>query len=47
MDELHYPELFREAHGKDYDTEILQQTVASRTVTHTDLWALIDSAAGR
>lgn len=47
MDELHYPELFQEAHGQDYDTEISQQTVASRTLTHTDLWALIDSVAAR
>ncbi|MYB51073.1 MAG: hypothetical protein F4X77_02565 [Acidobacteriia bacterium] len=47
MDELHYPELFQEAHGRDYDTEISQQTVASRTLTHTDLWALIDSVSAR
>ncbi|MCY4535209.1 MAG: hypothetical protein OXB91_07575 [Bryobacterales bacterium] len=47
MDELHYPGLFQEAHGQDYDTEISQQTAASRTLTHTDLWALIDSVAAR
>ena len=47
MDELHYPELFQEVHGQDYDTEISQKTVASRTLTHTDLWALIDSVQAR
>jgi hypothetical protein len=44
MDELHYPELFQEVHGADYDTSITQQTTESRTLTHTDIWALIDFA---
>ncbi|MDE0101612.1 MAG: hypothetical protein OXN89_04465 [Bryobacterales bacterium] len=43
MDELHYPELFQEVHSKDYDTEISPQTVTSRELTHTDIWALLDS----
>ncbi len=43
MDQLHYPELFQEVHGQDYDTEILPQTAASRELTHTDIWALLDS----
>ena len=44
MEELHYPELFQEVHGADYDTSITKETVESRTLTHTDIWALIDSA---
>ncbi len=44
MDELHYPGLFQEVHGADYDTSISEETAASRTLTHTDIWALIDSA---
>ncbi len=47
MDQLHYPELFQEAHGQDYDTDITAQTEASRTLTHTDLWALLDSVSRR
>ena len=43
MDELHYPELFQQVHGADYDTSITQETSESRTLTHTDIWALIDS----
>lgn len=43
MDELHYPELFQEAHGADYDTSISKETSESRTLTHTDIWALIES----
>lgn len=42
MDVLHYPELFQEVHGADYDTRITEETTASRTLTHTDIWALID-----
>lgn len=42
MDETHYPELFQEVHGVDYDTSITQQTEETRTLTHTDIWALID-----
>lgn len=45
MDQLHYPALFQEVHGQDYDTEISPQTVASRELTHTDIWALLDSVA--
>ena len=45
MDELHYAELFQEVHGEDYDTTITEQTVESRTLTHTDIWALIDNVA--
>ena len=45
MDELHYPELFQEVHGADYDTSITKQTEESRRLTHTDIWALIDSAS--
>ena len=44
MDELHYPELFQEVHSADYDTSITAETAESRTLTHTDIWALIDSA---
>lgn len=47
MDELHYAELFQEAHGKDYDTDVTEETVSSRTLTHTDIWALIDQAGPR
>lgn len=43
MDELHYPELFQEVHGADYHTSISEETAGSRTLTHTDLWALIDA----
>ena len=43
MDELHYPELFQEVLGENYDTSITQETEESRTLTHTDIWALIDS----
>jgi hypothetical protein len=43
MDELHYPELFQEVHGANYDTSITKETTESRTLTHTDIWALIDS----
>lgn len=43
MDELHYQELFQEVHGADYNTNITKETTESRTLTHTDLWALIDS----
>ncbi len=42
MEEQHYPELFKEVHGADYDTEISKQTNETRTLTHTDIWALID-----
>ncbi len=45
MDELNYPELFQEIHGADYDTTITEQTVGSRTLTHTDIWALIDTVS--
>lgn len=41
MDDLHYPELFQEVHGADYNTEITKETLESRTLTHTDIWALI------
>lgn len=47
MDELHYPELFQEVHKKDYDTSITKDTAESRTLTHTDIWALIDSVSAR
>lgn len=47
MDELHYPELFQEVHGQDYDTSITKETMESRTLTHTDIWALIDSVAAK
>ena len=47
MDELHYQELFQEVHGADYDTNITKQTADSRRLTHTDIWALIDSASKR
>lgn len=43
MDELHYPELFQEVLGEDYDTSVTAETEQSRTLTHTDIWALIDS----
>ncbi len=42
MEEQHYPELFKEVHGADYDTEISKQTNEARTLTHTDIWALLD-----
>lgn len=42
MEESHYPELFKEVHGAEYDTEVSIQTNAARTLTHTDIWALID-----
>ena len=45
MDQLHYPALFQEAHGKDYDKDIRPQTVVSRELTHTDIWALLDSVS--
>ena len=47
MDELHYQELFQEVHGKDYTTDITQETSESRTLTHTDIWALIDSVTAK
>lgn len=47
MDELHYPELFQEVHGEDYDTSITKETVESRTLTHTNIWALIDAVGPR
>ncbi len=43
MDELHYPELFQAVHGADYDKDIAMRTAQSRTLTHTDIWALLDS----
>ncbi len=43
MDDLHYPELFQEVLGEDYDTSVMEETGQSRTLTHTDIWALIDS----
>ncbi len=43
MDDLHYPELFQQIHGEDYDSSITAETEKSRTLTHTDIWALIDS----
>lgn len=43
MDQLHYQSLFQEAHGLDYDTEVSERTLESRTLNHTDLWALLDS----
>ncbi len=43
MDELHYPELFQEVLGESYDARITTETEESRTLTHTDIWALIDS----
>ncbi len=42
MDELHYPELFQEVHGADYDTNITMKTLDSRRLTHTNIWALLD-----
>lgn len=43
MDELHYPELFQEILGENYDTGVTAKTNHSRELTHTDIWALIDS----
>ena len=45
MDELHYAELFKEVHGQDYDTTITAETENSRTLTHTDIWAMIDTVS--
>lgn len=45
MEDLHYQELFQEVHGADYSTSITKETAESRTLTHTDIWALIDSAS--
>ncbi len=47
MDELHYPELFQEVHTRDYDTSVSRETSETRTLTHTDIWALIDSASAK
>lgn len=42
MEDNQYTELFKEVHGVDYDTEISLKTNETRTLTHTDIWALID-----
>ena len=47
MDELHYQELFQEVHGADYDVSVTKETSESRELTHTDIWALIDSVSAR
>ena len=47
MDELHYQELFQQVHGREYNTDITKETSESRTLTHTDIWALIDSVTAK
>ena len=47
MDELHYQELFQEVHGADYSTSITKETLESRTLTHTEIWALLDSVTDK
>ncbi len=42
METTNYPALFKEVHGSDYNTEISKQTDEARTLTHTDIWALLD-----
>ncbi len=42
MEDFKYNELFKEIYDVEYDGEMQKQTAETRTLTHSDIWALVD-----
>ncbi len=42
MEDFKYNELFKEVYNVPYDGEMRKQTAETRTLTHSDIWALVD-----
>ena len=42
MEDFKYNELFKEVYDVEYDGEMQKQTAETRTLTHSDVWALVD-----
>ena len=41
MEDFKYNELFKEAYNVEYDGEMQKRTAETRTLTHSDIWALV------
>lgn len=42
MEDFKYNELFKEVYNVPYDGEMRKDTAETRTLTHSDVWALVD-----